>query len=76
MYPPQAPWTGLGQLEREVTDVKSNLQGKANSYEVRLLESRLDSLAHAVRELSSALDGISSRLRQVEENQLNQNCNY
>jgi len=76
MYPPQAPWTGLGQLEREVTDVKSNLQGKANSYEVRSLESRLDSLAHAVRELSSALDGISSRLRQVEENQLNQNCNY
>ena len=76
MYPPQAPWTGLGQLEREVPDVKSNLQGKANSYEVRLLESRLDSLAHAVRELSSALDGISSRLRQVEENQLNQNCNY
>ncbi len=70
MYPPQAPWTGLGQLEREIDSVKSELHRKAETHEIHTLDRKLDSLERECREIRSSIDGILSRLQTLEENQL------
>ena len=67
MYPPQAPWTGIGALQQEVSSIKSDLHRKANSYEISTLSSKVDSLEHTIRELRTEIDGLCSRLQTLEE---------
>lgn len=67
MYPPQAPWTGIGSLQQEVADVRREVSSKANSYEIRSIDSRLDRLEHSVQQISSENDSLLTRLQQLEE---------
>jgi len=68
MFPPQAPWTGLGQLESEIRDVKSILSRKADDCEVRSAVSRVDSLERTIGEVRSDIDRISAWMQRVQEN--------
>jgi len=65
-YPPQAPWTGIGSLQRDISDIKQKLLGKVDKYEIHSINSRLDRLEHTVREISSALDGLRYRCEALE----------
>ena len=66
LYEP--PWTQIGALQQEVGTLKNDLHRKADSHEIHEINRRLDSMEHSLREISSALDGILSRL-QTYENQ-------
>jgi flagellar biosynthesis chaperone FliJ len=69
-YPNQPPWTGLGSLQSDVSDIKSQLHGKVDSHEIHSINSRLDRLEHTMREISSALDELRHRCEILEENKI------
>ena len=72
MYPPQAPWTGLGQLENQISSIKSELNGKANSHEFHSLNSKVDSLERECREIRSEINGVFYRLQELENYRIEQ----
>lgn len=69
-YPTQAPWTGIGSLQSEVTDIKRILSGKADAHEIHSINTRLDHLEHTIREISSTLDGLRYRCEALEEDKI------
>ena len=66
MYPPQAPWTGIGSVQVEVESIKSELLRKANTYEVSTLSSRLDRVEHLVSDVSAEVNRLRDRLQEME----------
>lgn len=62
-----APWTEIGRCQADIQSIKSELHRKADSYEIHEINRRLDRLEHSVREISSALDGLLSRLQACED---------
>lgn len=68
--PQYSPFTDIGQVQREVDEIRRQINGKANDYEVRALISRLDSLEHTVRQISATLDSIQSELQQIQAEKL------
>ena len=65
MYPPQHPCSPTGQLESEVRSLRSELNNKANSYEITSFSSSLDSLQRSVSELRSEFAGIWAELQEL-----------
>jgi len=62
----QAPWTEIGGLQSEIRDIKSELGQMVRSYELHSLTSRVDRLEHSVRETSSQVNELLSRIETVE----------
>ena len=73
MYPNQPPWTGIGSLQSEISDIKRQLSGKADSYEIHSINTRLDRLEHSIREISSICDDLRHRLQVLEEDKISRN---
>lgn len=65
-FPPQAPWTGIGALQSEISSIKSELGRKADDYKISSLNNDVATVANAVREVSSVVDGLLTRLQKVE----------
>lgn len=65
-YPSQAPWTGIGSLQSDVSEIRSQLHGKADKYELHSIVSKLDSVERECREIRSALDGFRDRIERME----------
>jgi hypothetical protein len=51
MFPPQSPTSCLGQLETQIRELKSELSTKANSYDLRILSARMDSIELAIGQI-------------------------
>jgi len=66
MYPQQAPWTGIGSVQSDIHEIRTELRSKADDYKVSSIDSRLDTLVNAVRDISTVCDGILSRLEALE----------
>lgn len=56
----------IGGIEFEVRDIRSLIERKADQHEIHTLRSNVDSLEHTVRELSARIDGLCSRLSEIE----------
>lgn len=67
MYPEQAPWTGIGALQNDIAQLRSELSRKAESYAINALDSRLVSLERSAGEMGSTLDELRNRVAQMEE---------
>ena len=67
MYPLQSPTTGLGSLQQDVFRIERELHQKANSYEISTLTHDVIRLASAIGQLSTVVDGLLTRLQEVEE---------
>ncbi len=65
-YPSQAPWTGIGSLQSDVSEIRSQLHGKADKYELHSVIGKLDSLERECREIRSAVDGLRDRIERLE----------
>jgi len=65
-YPTQAPWTGIGSLQSDVSSLKQELSRKAESYELHSINRRLDHLEHSMREIRSMLDSLRNRIETLE----------
>jgi septal ring factor EnvC (AmiA/AmiB activator) len=77
MFPYIDPTSQLGQLDREMQEVKRELSQKANSYEIisiGSLNSRLDTLEHSCREIRSTVDSMEYRLQRLEESLKEEPC--
>ena len=70
MYPPQAPWTGIGSLQQEVSSLKQELNRKADKYEISSLNSKMVSLEYTIRELRTEIDGLRFELQRLQESKL------
>jgi len=66
MFPPASPTSGLGQLEGEISRVRQEIHSKAESYTVSALSSRVDDLAHQIREFSADIAGLRDWLQRLE----------
>jgi hypothetical protein len=66
MYPAQAPWTGIGSLQGDVSSLRSELHQKADKYEIHEINRNVGSLERTVRESSSEIDGLRQRVYQLE----------
>lgn len=66
MYPPQAPTTGIGSLQSDISRLENELRRKADSHEISTLTCNVATLASAIRELSTVVDGLLTRLQEVE----------
>ena len=64
---PQPPWTPIGSLQSDVQSITSQLARKADTHEIHSLNSKLDSLERTMREISTTLNGVLSRLQELEE---------
>jgi len=64
----QAPWTEIGRLQSEVSDINRQLNGKVESYEVHAIRSNVDSLERSFRSLSSDFDELRFRVETSENN--------
>ena len=71
MYPPVAPWSQLGQLDNEISRIKSQLNGKVGGHELSALRSDLDSLERSVGQLRTDFNALEYRLQRLEEDKLN-----
>ena len=65
--PLAAPWTGLGQLQGDVSRLQSELRRKADSHEVSSLKRDVDRLERANGELRSEIDGLHAELQTFRE---------
>jgi len=66
----QAPWTEIGRLESDVRDIQSTLHNKADSHEIHQINSRLDSLEHSLREISTSFAEVQSELQELQRGQI------
>lgn len=64
----QPPWSEIGQLQQEISHIKNQLNNKPDNHEIYQIDSRLDSLERTCREISSEINGVLSRLQEMEEN--------
>ena len=62
----ESPFTSIGRAQGDIDRLRNELRGKVNAYEIHALTSKLDRLEHSLREISTALDGILSRLQDAE----------
>ena len=70
----QAPWTEVGRLQSDVSDIKRQLNGKVDDHEIYSLRSKVDSLEHSLREISTSLDEFRYRIEDAE-NKINEKIN-
>ena len=73
MYPPHHPSSGLGQLESQIRELRSDLNNKANYHQIDTLNSRLDSLEHSMREIRTEITDIWDRLSEFQQGETVQN---
>ena len=82
-FPPSAPWSGIGQLESEISDLRSAINGKANDYELRdkvdrnefnQANHRLDNMEHSLGEIRTQIDELLSWKQEIQENELKRVC--
>ena len=62
----QAPWTEIGRLQSDVSDIKRQLNGKVESHEIHSLKSNVDSMERSLREISSNFDALRYRVEETE----------
>ncbi len=62
-----APWTQIGALQQEMSNMKGELSRKAESCEIHSINCRLDNLEHSLREIIASLDGYLCRLQACED---------
>ena len=67
MFPSVSPTSIAGQLESDIRQLQNEIRRKADDYKVSSLDSRLDAVVNAVRDISAVCDGILSRLEACEE---------
>ena len=61
------PCSDSGQLQSEISQVRSKVDSKANIYDLDSLRSRVDSLESSLREVSSQVNNMEYRLQELEE---------
>ena len=66
----EAPWTGLGAVQHDLITLKSELNRKANDYDVHEARRLVDSLERTVRSVSTEVDGLRFRIEQLEAREL------
>ena len=66
----QPPWTDTGRLQSDISDIRNELRGKANGYEIHAVSSRVDTLEHTCREIGTKVDGFHFELQALQENLL------
>lgn len=66
--PMRHPCSDTGRLESDINRLENEVRRKADGYEISSLNSKVDALVSAVRDISSICDGILSRLQTCEEN--------
>lgn len=66
--PMNAPWTDVGRLQSDISNIESQLRGKADSHEVHSLHSKLGSVEHTNQELRSDLDELRRQCDSLREN--------
>jgi len=64
---PQPPWTGLGNLQADVSDLQQKVNLGVKPYEVSEIRSRVDALERTVREIRATIDGLGSRLQEMAQ---------
>jgi len=64
--PTQAPWTEIGRLQSDLSDVKRQLNNKAENHEIHTLNIKVDSMERSMRELSSNIDELRYRIEDAE----------
>lgn len=69
----ESPFEGVGNLRCEI---ESKLHGKADTYEIHSLNSKISNLESTIRELRSEIDGFHSRLQTLEENKITQESRW
>ena len=62
----QAPWTEIGRLQSDVSDIKRQLNNKADSNEMHEISRKLDSLERSLRQVSSDTDELRCRVEDAE----------
>lgn len=67
---PQAPWTGVGAIQGELSSLKQEIDRKANSYEIHDINRKMDSLERECRNIRSEIDGILTKLQELETRHL------
>ncbi len=61
-----APWTDVGRIQQDLDVIKSQLYGKANSYELSEINHKVGNLEHSLRQLSTEVDGFRQRMQDLE----------
>jgi len=67
---PNSPFTAIGRVEQEVMDIKRQLGRKIDEYKITGINSKISSLEHEIRKISTKVDGIFTRLQILEEDKL------
>lgn len=67
---PNSPFTAIGRVEQEVMDIKRQLGRKIDEYKITEINSKTSSLEREIREISTKVDGIFTRLQILEEDKL------
>ena len=62
----QAPWTEIGRLQSDVSDIKRQLNNKVDNHEIHTLRNNVDSLERSMWELSSSVDELRGRIEDAE----------
>jgi hypothetical protein len=66
------PGTDVGQVQREVHEIERKVNDKAENWRLDQVSNKVDNLEHTIREVSTRLDGMESRLQELEANQIKQ----
>lgn len=62
-----APWTEVGRLQQEMSQVHLDLYRKADKHEISSTNSNVVSLEREIGDLRSTLDGIRIELQELQE---------
>ena len=65
--PLSAPWTEIGRLQSDISNLESKLNQKADSHEIRSINSKMADLERSVGEVRSMCDGFQSQLQVIQE---------
>jgi len=64
--PLQPPWTDIGRLQGEISDIQRQVREKTDSHEVHNINSRLNSLESTITNIRSQISDLTYRIQQLE----------
>ena len=66
VMPLQAPWTDIGRLQQDISDLQRRLGNKVESYEVGNINRKLHDLANTVAHIQSQVNEILNKIHALE----------
>jgi len=64
--PLQAPWTDIGRLQQDISDLQRRLGNKVESYEVGNINRKLHDLANTVAHIQSQVNEMLNKIHALE----------